>query len=235
MRRLLFAAALVLMIGLASYSQGTITATPQGEIETYNPLVYGPAPSPTPSPTVPAPTATATSVPQGTGIYKKQRSTLYQPLPNEEISACGFIRFYDGSPAYGGPDGFHAEACLDRSGRCEYYSSHLDASGYYQISMEAYTDLPSNGGGTIYVTKGNEDDYERISNGYRWDFRDVPDGAVGVTIRMDFIECSVDDPSSSCTLSQAVSVAEDGSYLVPAPLTEESPRSPSVNCPNYDN
>lgn len=235
MRRFLFAVALILMLGLVAYTQRTLSANPQGTINNFSPLVYSAPPTPTPTNTPVAsatPTATATVVPQGTGVFKKERSTIYQPLPNEEISACGFIRFYDGTPAYGGPDGFHAEACLDRSGRCGYKSSHLDASGYYQISMEAYTDLPTNGGGAIFVTLGRDD--ERLSNNYRWDFRDVPEGAFGTTIRMDFIECRVDDPSEGCDLARAVSVDEDGNYLMPAPLTSESPRSPNVTCPNYE-
>lgn len=235
MRRFLFAVALILMLGLVAYTQGTLGATPQGNINTYNPIVYGPAPTPTATATIPVPptaTATATVVAQGTGVFKKERSTLYQPLTNQEISACGFIRFYDGTPAFGGPDGFHAQACLDRSGSCEYKSSHLDASGYYQISIEAFTNLPSNGGGSIFVTLGDDD--ERVSNSYRWDFRDVPEGAVGTTVRMDFIECRVDDTSESCDLSRAVSVDEDGNYLMPAPLTSDSPRSPTVSCPNYE-
>lgn len=232
MRRFLFAAALILMLGLVAYTQGTLTATPQGNINTYNPIVYGPAPTPTASPTVPVPTATATTVPEGTGVFKKERGTIYQALTNQEISACGFIRFYDGGAAHGGSDGFHAQACLDRSGSCDYKSSHLDASGYYQISIEAFTNLPSDGGGAIFVTHGDDD--ERVSNNFRWDFEDVPEGAVGTTVRMDFIECRVDDPSESCDLARAVSVDEDGNYLMPAPLTSNSPRSPSVSCPDYE-
>lgn len=228
MRRFLFAAALILMLGLVAYSQQTLNANPQGGINTYGSLVYGPAPTPTPSPTPVPPTATATSVPQGNGVFKKIGNTLYGNRDFQVISACGFIQFWDESPAYGGPDGFRAEACMD--GLPCYYSPPVDATGYYEVPIDAYSDLPSSGGGTIYAVQGR--DRDRVSQGFRWDFRDVEDSPLGVTIRMDFRECRVDDPSDRCTLDQAVAVNEDGSYLVEVPFSESSPRSPNDYCPN---
>ncbi len=230
MRRILFATALILMLGLIAYSQRTINATSQGNITTYNPIVYGPVPTPTPSPTVPVPTATATSVPQGTGVFKKDGNTVYRDPGFQNISACGFIRFWDGTPAFGGPDGFSAEACLDETNRCQYFSPPVDASGYYEIPIESYIDIPSDGGGAIYATKGRERD--RVSPGFRWDFSDVEEGSIGVTIRIDFIECRVGDTNEACTANQAAIVNDDGSFLVAAPITEASPQSPTLACPD---
>ncbi len=233
MRRFLFAAALIVMLGLVAYSQRTITANPGGSINTYNPLVYGAAPTPTATATVPVPTATATLVPEGTGVFKKNGNTAYRDPGFLNISACGFIRFYDGTPAYGGPDGFGAQGCLDATGSCQYYSPQVDATGYYELPIESYYEIPTEGGGTIYATQGTGSDRQRVSNGFSFDFEDVEDDWTGVTIRIDFIECRVGDTSESCNLDNAAMTNEDGSYLVPAPITEDSPRSPTLACPDF--
>lgn len=149
------------------------------------------------------PIPTATPI-RGNGVFKKDGSTIYHTDTQEYTGACGFIRFVDGGPAFGGEEGFRAEFCLDSGGGCD-ESIPVDATGYYEIPV---ADERKTGGGTIYVLKGQDE--ERASRGRagRFDLEDAPDGN-GVIVRIDFIECTVDDPDSQCTLDRSQLVQPD--------------------------
>lgn len=227
MRRYLLAGLVIVALVILAVSQSAISASQAGTNQNYLPIALV-QPTPTASPT-PIATATATPNPNaGSGFFKKDGSTGYGTVDYRNTYACGFIRFFDGTPAFGGSDGFHAEVCPDATGRC-YPSTDLDASGYYQVDIEAFQRLT--GEGTFQVYLGDNEEFEYVSNRYGFDFDDGPDG-LGVVVRMDFIECRVGEDASNprCRPDETV-IPAAGANVPRQPSNPLIPDVPLAYCP----
>lgn len=205
MRRYLIAFTLLLaLLAVALYQQPITATAPAGTTNDYLPMISK-APTPTPSPTVvPSPTPIV-----GSGVFKKVGSTIYHAESQDYTGACGFIHFASGEPAYGGPNGFRAEVCVDVLGGQCFLSDPVDATGYWELPI---ADEQLDTGGTVYAVQGPRTAPERVSRG--WGF-DTTDG--GTLFRMDFQECTQNDTSSSCQLGFAggESAQADAVELVP--------------------
>ncbi len=204
MRRYLVPITLLLALVLAAIAQRPTTATPTGEsADSYLPIAALPFP-PTATPTAtltatPEPTATATLTatpeptatqqPTGTGVFYRNLLEYYDW---SGTMTYGFVRFWNGSPAFGGPSNFHVYVALDCGGL--YRSSDLDGTGYYQIPINGFPSLPLECPGRAWLMKGPVGSEQRVSNDFAIDTRN------GSCWRMDFIECQAGDPSASCQL-----------------------------------
>lgn len=229
MRRYLIAGLVLVAFVVLAVTQRTISASYQGgDNQNYLPIVLSlPTPTALPTPVASATPTMPANPNAGSGIYKKDGNTAYSALDYANTNACGFIRFFDGSPAFGGPEGLHADVCPDATGRC-YPSTDLDASGYFQVDIEAFQRLT--GDGYFRVYEGDDDEFAFVSNQYGFDFDDGPPG-IGITVRMDFIECRVGEEATNprCRLEET---AVAGTGVAPRPNNPFIPETPYAFCPD---
>lgn len=183
--------AVVALLVLLTSQQMSYAEQPAGVSEhNFLPIVSREMPIPTATPTATMlPTATPTMAPVGNGIYRRDSITYYPGYTGTK--AFGFVRFFDGSPAWGGPDNFHVWVCFDGGQGC-YRSTHLDASGYYDVNINGAPAPPIQGPGFAYLARGQFDQEVRVSQNF------AIDTSAGSCWRMDWIECGTGSPDPVC-------------------------------------
>jgi hypothetical protein len=190
-----FLALLFLALG-----QAISSATPRGEESEYAylPLVANiptvtPTATATPAPTM-TPLPTATSVPQGSGVYRNDFTHYYPNFTGTK--AFGFVRFFDGGPAFGGPNNYHVWVCFNGGQGC-FRSSDLDGTGYYDMPINGFPAQPIRASGYAWVTHGLVGQEQRVSQNFPFDTNN------GTCWRMDFIECTEGSTDPQCSLPNA--------------------------------
>lgn len=178
MRRSLFVVAVLALLLLGAL-QSVSQATPQGGgTETYMPVVMKMATfTPTPQPEV------------GNGIFKRELLTYYPEYTGTK--SFGFVRFFSGEPAFGGPNNFHVWVCFTGGQGC-YRSTDLDSTGYYDVNINGAPAAPIKAPGVAYVTKGPFGSEIKVSQDFPFDTTN------GSCWRMDWIECGTNSTEPAC-------------------------------------
>lgn len=192
MRRFALPLILLLALVLVAVMQTTTTASPRGENNEFLPIVLK-QPTPTPLPTstpTPRPTATATPAVEGTGVFIRENLD-YNGSAGTKV--WGFVRFFDGTPAFGGEDNYHVYVDFECGGR---YEGHiLDDTGYYSININGPPATPLKCDGYSWLAFGPDDEPgEQIRLSEYFDF-DTDNGSCP---QMDWKECSTTSNRDAC-------------------------------------